>query len=469
MPKERSTDSLRSADLEQSFFRAWAKRPSEQEYSSDTPSSVGTPLSPKTVLPKRKLKRPANTREISESSQHSHGPQEVLTPDVKLEGFPFLKQTRQLDAGLFKHRRLSTTSERTQSLLKISKSRRCSSVAFESETPGKPKNGYIWKRKISGRWLEVRVGRQSRSEVLASGSEEGMSDFPDPSVALEAIKTIAKEIETKDFAPHSPTNIASRSALLDNVPKETLYNRTKRRLGLRSGSSEPDQDKHRTNTFTADILQRASTILRAFAEQKRTNPSLSASSSSQSIAVCRSRRPRLLPFRRSYGHSSSSSIRNLKMGLPPQASPDPESMYTGSDNKQYFRVEMSAPGAPTYLPSEARRILTPPLPSADRIHRSSFFDLNSAPYKSSADQISCVKKAQQKQQTSGVDYFRGIQAAWELNEYQNQFDLNIPEHLPSSPLCPKNPKHRSGGNGICVYHGRNHNVPLDDQTDERQI
>lgn len=26
----------------------------------------------------------------------------------------------------------------------------------------------------------------------------------------------------------------------------------------------------------------------------------------------------------------------------------------------------------------------------------------------------------------------------------------IPEHLPSSPLCPANPKHASGGNGVCV-------------------
>lgn len=35
------------------------------------------------------------------------------------------------------------------------------------------------------------------------------------------------------------------------------------------------------------------------------------------------------------------------------------------------------------------------------------------------------------------------------------FELTLPpEHLPSSPLCPKNPKHRSGGNGICPFHGR---------------
>jgi hypothetical protein len=30
------------------------------------------------------------------------------------------------------------------------------------------------------------------------------------------------------------------------------------------------------------------------------------------------------------------------------------------------------------------------------------------------------------------------------------FALNVPEHLPTSPLCPANPRHPSGGNGVCV-------------------
>jgi hypothetical protein len=35
-----------------------------------------------------------------------------------------------------------------------------------------------------------------------------------------------------------------------------------------------------------------------------------------------------------------------------------------------------------------------------------------------------------------------------------KFEINIPEHFPNSPLCPRNPKHKSGGRGVCVYHGR---------------
>lgn len=34
------------------------------------------------------------------------------------------------------------------------------------------------------------------------------------------------------------------------------------------------------------------------------------------------------------------------------------------------------------------------------------------------------------------------------------FQFDVPEHLPSSPLCPANARHPSGGTGVCVYHGR---------------
>ncbi|UNI13483.1 hypothetical protein JDV02_000226 [Purpureocillium takamizusanense] len=34
------------------------------------------------------------------------------------------------------------------------------------------------------------------------------------------------------------------------------------------------------------------------------------------------------------------------------------------------------------------------------------------------------------------------------------FEFDIPEHLPSSPMCPANERHAGGGTGLCVYHGR---------------
>ncbi|KAM3445388.1 hypothetical protein NHJ13734_000515 [Beauveria thailandica] len=35
-----------------------------------------------------------------------------------------------------------------------------------------------------------------------------------------------------------------------------------------------------------------------------------------------------------------------------------------------------------------------------------------------------------------------------------KFEFDVPEHLPNSPMCPANVRHKSGGSGLCVYHGR---------------
>lgn len=63
-----------------------------------------------------------------------------------------------------------------------------------------------------------------------------------------------------------------------------------------------------------------------------------------------------------------------------------------------------------------------------------------------------------------------------LHNPDHQFALNIPEHLPSSPLCPKNPKHKSGGKGTCVYHGKRKSksmirkqIPTGDSEDEEPL
>jgi hypothetical protein len=53
-------------------------------------------------------------------------------------------------------------------------------------------------------------------------------------------------------------------------------------------------------------------------------------------------------------------------------------------------------------------------------------------------------------------------AAYDLaKKHQRQFEMILPpDHLPSSPLCPKNVMHKSQGRGICVYHGRNKSTSM---------
>lgn len=40
------------------------------------------------------------------------------------------------------------------------------------------------------------------------------------------------------------------------------------------------------------------------------------------------------------------------------------------------------------------------------------------------------------------------------DDVQLGFELDVPDHLPNSPLCPLSPKHKSGGKAICPLHGR---------------
>lgn len=32
-------------------------------------------------------------------------------------------------------------------------------------------------------------------------------------------------------------------------------------------------------------------------------------------------------------------------------------------------------------------------------------------------------------------------------------EMHVPDHLPGSPLCPLDPKHKSGGKSLCPLHG----------------
>lgn len=53
------------------------------------------------------------------------------------------------------------------------------------------------------------------------------------------------------------------------------------------------------------------------------------------------------------------------------------------------------------------------------------------------------------------------------------FEFDMPEHLPNSPMCPTNKKHKSGGTGVCVFHGRRkrsgNGEKSDDEEDDREV
>ncbi|KAL8710622.1 MAG: hypothetical protein Q9220_004846 [cf. Caloplaca sp. 1 TL-2023] len=378
----------------------------------------------------------------------------------------------------------------------------------EPASPAKPR--VVWKREVSGHWLEVRLGKRTKQETKGHRARSPMpprAPHPTPLSAPQA-----------PGMPRYVTNVSKAEALLgldqplarpsevlsaDAKPKKGIASLAKRFWGTRL-TAHAEQSQSPSNSPTKDLLGHASATLRDLLERGGLTPPSSSTSNSNISAASIAGRPKdkrnqtfLRPAnrRRHTGHSSSSSVRNVRRGNPPVNTPNHEDMYTGSDAQQYFRVELTDPNAPKYLPSEARRIGTPPLPAQGSKLRGFFFDYNAPrstdehgnpwptnlpmptdplPYRprGELDSLSPPQPPTEGPRSPGVkiqrndsdiEWFRVKVAvigeeAEEEGSKKHRFELNVPEHLPSSPLCPRNPKHRSGGKGVFFRIERAHNA-----------
>ncbi len=117
---------------------------------------------------------------------------------------------------------------------------------------------------------------------------------------------------------------------------------------------------------------------------------------------------------------------------------------------------------------EAQRVHSPPTSSdpSEGPCRGLFFDLAPTTNESQSDsspdvQLSATPAIQRRAVNTGSSPIANHEW-WEVERAMvtrgdilpPNFELDAPEHLPGSPLCPMDPKHKSGGKGICVYHGR---------------
>ncbi|KAI0014446.1 hypothetical protein F4779DRAFT_559831 [Xylariaceae sp. FL0662B] len=170
--------------------------------------------------------------------------------------------------------------------------------------------------------------------------------------------------------------------------------------------------------------------------------------------------------------SASSSLCDVLRGRTPVTSP-------ASGKSVYFDTESSSsPYSTNYPGGEATRVKTPPL--RERGHagrpRSFFFDISvptppSPPPSPSRDghdnsghrdfeiltpSPSPSPKMRKPNREPSCKEWWEVPAA--IPRYTDMapaaFEFDIPEHLPNSPMCPANKKHKSGGTGVCVYHGR---------------
>lgn len=202
--------------------------------------------------------------------------------------------------------------------------------------------------------------------------------------------------------------------------------------------------------------------------------------------------------------------------VPSGAVAGPQPKYQSSDGKKYYKASLTGPGALDFLPSEMKRVDTPPpLKRKNTGFKGFFFDMRSLPSERlSADDesfeapatkrrapilpksslqslVSKFSRPKLKQRASeqtleerprtqnplAITDFQQTpfsqrygdarrakmsQVRSYVNETLNEdddenplpFELNVPDHLPSSPLCPLSPKHKSGGKAICPVHRR---------------
>ena len=475
-----------SKDPEQSFFRAWAVRSSESELTDSI--SPGSPVSPRTMFVQRKPKKLPHRRALSEAVddfQKEQIPSQAYLsaiPSFTLEDTPNPKHTQAPDGDPpdSKDSRSSSISERALRLFRRGNVHKTHGPTMDLELPRKAKNTSKWRHEISGPWFEFRIGRRTVSENDEihewTNLESQLPELLNKDPMLAPNTKGARSVKSGSLS--NAEEPRKKSTATDFNPTKGLYSRTKRRFSRKPIASDSDQSEHRTDSFTDDVLNRASSILKELSEGSRAPKvkahsnkasSPSTSTSSHSITRWQSRASRLNPFHRRQGNSSSSSLRTLQMGDPPRPSPDLQSMYTGSDAKQYFSVEMTAPDGPAFLPSEAWEIKTPSLHNSTS-YRPDFFGEQSAPDDDellSPGPIAQILSQRQpnNQQRFGAEGYGSKQKLNKVEGGQSLFELNIPEHLPNSPLCPRNPKHPSRGKGICVYHGRNRMMPIEEKGD----
>ncbi|KAI1095793.1 hypothetical protein F5B19DRAFT_267691 [Rostrohypoxylon terebratum] len=181
--------------------------------------------------------------------------------------------------------------------------------------------------------------------------------------------------------------------------------------------------------------------------------------------------------------SVSSSVRGVLRGRTPVTSPvsDIEGARKGSqDTDRLNRFSVQFPGG------EATRIKTPPIRESGHHAgrpQSFFFDISTPPArgsslgstgehcefyhtpypttttKSNEQDRSKLRKEREREREKRD---QGDKEWWEVPvavpRYgamtPSSFEFDLPEHLPSSPMCPTNKRHKSGGTGVCVYHGR---------------
>lgn len=475
-----------SAIFDSLIFRSRQPEGSGQSSNSTTTATIspfsGSPLSPLTKAEQRRASKQDRRGSRLQSSPAGISPLAALdqiASDTKRR--QSRSQGRHESYGSEKsisHSARSSISLKAKRILKLSSSRAVRAPSYDDTPPREAKEGFFWRYELSGRWLEIRLGdrRPSERTIQAMSSIKSLSNIPQtPGTADTEIASKVEKVMKSNGQP-SPSPPAKNLLPLSSTPRhlEGLYDRTKKRLGIKSRGSRLLHLHHAQRSQTGEVLDRTSSRLRVIAtrQQLPISNTPSASSHSSSARSVNLLKWPLLSSDTIQDSSSSSSLRSTIQGRPPEPTPELDEMYTAANNQQYFRTEMTGPGGPNFLPSEARRVNTPPLGGSRGKARGFFFDykppeLNQAPFRGRMSRQPTMKKeGQELGESDATDRKMSVldsTAEW----YNVQLDvidasdtssvpfvMEIPDHLANSPLCPRHPKNKSGGKGTCPMHGR---------------
>ena len=334
------------------------------------------------------------------------------------------------------------------------------------EEPPQARSGPQWKRELLGGRLGIRFGREitqreESSEGVTPSSLSYITTLGIPSTtSLTKVQTLSDNRWTESgsnqlLLEESPEEIKSTTS----APKEGLYCRTKRALGLKREVTSPTYEVYRSKDATATVLDRVSSNLREIAAKRLLSSSARTSVSDLSIAA-----PRRHRFRPNSIYSTTSSLRERLMGSPPISTPNPEAVSMEPGSHQHLAVGFGEDYNPNFLPSEARRVTTPPLPDGapgKSKPRGFFFDYQALQVQNFAPRDpSRSLSTERVGNVSDTEWYRRTLDTIDAECHSpEEFAASVPEHLPNSPLCPRHPKHRSRGKGVCPYHGKNMTSP----------
>jgi hypothetical protein len=129
------------------------------------------------------------------------------------------------------------------------------------------------------------------------------------------------------------------------------------------------------------------------------------------------------------------------------------SLFRNRSQTSSMSIELPVPNL-SFLPSEAQKIVTPPASAQPMIDPFSCFPSHSSsPRERRNTRLPNPHLFDNPYHNDDVFRLKmNINDVKDVTVYGD-----IPEHLPTSPLCPGNPKHKSGGKGICPYHGKSMN------------